>query len=81
MNSFWPISKRLLNEILFDHTTDRFLKELVWQRLGYISTGQSEYYWKAGPDTPNHWKKYFEMAPEIISSRKASVHLTRSIPK
>ena len=31
--------------------------------------------------TPAYWSEKFVKAPQIISERKASVHLTRSIPK
>lgn len=33
----FPLSRPLLEAVLADRTSDRFLCELVWQRLGYLS--------------------------------------------
>ena len=76
----WPISKKLLFLILEDKVSDVFVCELVWERLFYtkeISTNE----WTFSALTPLYWSEKFEKAPQIISERKASVHLTRSIPK
>ena len=67
-------------EILADHISDRFVAELVWERLGYICKETEEQKWLAGPETPTVWRENFPEAPEVISQRKASVQLTRSIP-
>ena len=37
--------------------------------------------WISSPLTPSYWSEKFSKAPQIISERSASVHLTRSIPK
>ena len=76
----WPISKKLLFLILEDKVSDVFVCELVWERLFY-SKGLSINYWTFSPLTPSYWSEKFEKAPQIISERPASVHLTRSIPK
>ena len=76
----YPICKELLFLILEDKVSDVFVCELVWERLFYkkkISTND----WFASALTPSYWSVKFEKAPEIISERVPSVHLTRSIPK
>ena len=78
--SRWPISRILLLEILADHITDRFVTRLVWERLGYEANDLSDEIWFAGKNTPIEWSQVFPAAPEIISERRASVQLTRSIP-
>ena len=77
----WPLSEILLQEILDDRITDRFVTRLVWERLGYESLEPSEEIWVAGEDTPIHWRNVYPIAPEVIAQRKASVKLTRSIPR
>ena len=76
----WPICKELLLLILEDKVSDVFVCELVWERLFYtveLSTNN----WIPTVLTPTYWSEKFVKAPQIISERKASVHLTRSIPK
>ena len=76
----WPICKKLLFLILEDKVSDVFVCELVWERLFYtkeLSTND----WAFSALTPSYWSDKFEKAPQIISERIASVHLTRSIPK
>jgi len=76
----WPICKYLLFFVLEDKVSDVFVCELVWERLFYtveLSTNN----WIPTVLTPTYWSEKFEKAPQIISERKASVHLTRSIPK
>ena len=76
----WPISRKLLNLILEDKVSDVFVCELVWERLFYkkeSSIGD----WVLTKKTPLYWSKIFTKAPQIISERPASIHLTRSIPK
>ena len=77
----WPISRILLLEILADRITDVFVTRLVWDRLAYQSNELSNENWLAGENTRLYWSEVFPEAPEIIVHRKASVHLTRSIPK
>ncbi len=81
MDSFWPLSRKLLNEILCDHITDRFVSKLIWERLYYQNNHDNKDIFYATKDTPIYWSEKFIEAPEIIVKRSASVHLTRSIPK
>ncbi|KGG13009.1 MULTISPECIES: DUF1823 family protein [Prochlorococcus] len=81
MNRVWPLSKKLLIQVLDDRMSDRFVARLVWERLGYQEQQFKNMPWPAGPETPLYWSQKFPEAPEIISQRAASVHLTRSIPK
>ena len=54
--------------------------ELVWERLFYFRELHINT-WTNSVLTPIYWSEEFVKAPQIISERKASVHLTRSIPK
>jgi len=76
----WPISKELLFLILEDKVSDVFVCELVWERLFYTRETTLDN-WVSSVLTPSYWSDKFEKAPQIISERPASVHLTRSIPK
>jgi len=76
----WPISKKLLFLVLEDKVSDIFVCELVWERLFY-SKKLSKNSWLRSAFTPTYWSEKFVDAPQIISERTASVHLTRSIPK
>ena len=76
----WPICKKLLFFILEDKVSDLFVCELVWERLFYIREGSLNN-WVPSALTPAYWSDKFVKAPQIISERIASVHLTRSIPK
>ncbi|KEF41142.1 MAG: hypothetical protein ER33_12980 [Cyanobium sp. CACIAM 14] len=73
-----PLSRALLEAILADRTSDRFVCRLVWERLGYRPAAGGPA-WEAGPDTPAAWADAFPQAPELIAERPASVRLTRSI--
>jgi hypothetical protein len=84
-----PLSRELLEAVLADQLSDRFVCELVWVRLGYqppealpsgaSNPGPDPAPWSAGPATPPDWAEAFPAAPELIASRPASVRLTRSI--
>ena len=76
----WSINKKLLFMILDDKVSDIFVCQLVWERLSY-NYEPFEKEWIAGPLTLSYWSEKFYKAPQIISERPASVHLTRSIPK
>jgi len=76
----WPICMELLFLVLEDKVSDVFVCELVWERLFYTRETISND-WVASALTPIYWSEKFEKAPQIISERKASVMLTRSIPK
>ena len=76
----WPISKELLFIILQDKVSDVFVCELVWERLFY-KRELPKNDWIFSSLTPTYWSEKFVKAPQIISERIASVHLTRSIPK
>ena len=76
----WPICKEILFLVLEDKVSDVFVSELVWERLFYTKQ-LSKNFWLASSYTPTYWSEKFIEAPQIISERIASVHLTRSIPK
>ena len=76
----WPLSKKLLFSILNDQVSDVFVCELIWERLFYINETPSEN-WIPSEFTPSYWSEKYTKAPEIISERGPSIHLTRSIPK
>jgi hypothetical protein len=75
----YPLSRALLEVVLADRISDRFVCELIWPRLGYGPDGSG--IWSAGPATGAPWRESFPIAPELIAERPASVALTRSIPK
>ena len=52
---------------------------LFRSRLFYIK-GKPVRNWICSEYTPNYWSEKYNKAPQIISERDASVHLTRSIP-
>ena len=74
----FPLSRPLLEAVLADQLSDRFVCELIWPRLGYLPGASGP--WSAGPATPPDWAEAFPEAPELIATRPASVRLTRSIP-
>ena len=75
----WPLSKKLLFTILDDQVSDVFVCELIWERLFYIKE-KSHNYWLSSEQTPSYRSEKYNKAPQIISERSASIHLTRSIP-
>jgi len=76
----WPICRELLILVLEDKFSDVFVCELVWERLFYTRDKKIDN-WVSSESTPIYWSEKFVKAPQIISERPASVHLTRSIPK
>ena len=74
----WPICKKLLFLILEDEVSDVFVCELVWERLFYTKEPSIKD-WEFSALTPSYWSEKFEKAPQIISERPASVHLTLSL--
>ena len=76
----WPLSKKLLFSILDDKVSDKFVCELIWERLFYIKESSAKD-WIFSDYTPSYWSEKYSKAPKIISERIASIHLTRSIPK
>ena len=76
----WPLSKKLLLSILNDQVSDVFVCELIWERLFYTKETSSED-WVSSEYTSPYWSIKYNNAPQIISERAASSHLTRSIPK
>ena len=76
----WPICKKLLLMVLEDRVSDVFVCELIWERLFYTRELLLND-WVPSAFTPTYWSDKFVKAPQIISERLASVHLTRSIPK
>ena len=78
-----PLSRPLLDAILADQLSDRFVCELVWTRLGYQplpGAPSPSAPWRPGPGTPADWAQGFPEAPQLIAERRPSVQLTRSIP-
>ena len=79
-NFTWPLSKKLLFSILDDKVSDVFVCELIWERLFYFQE-KSTKDWIPSEQTALYWSEKYNKAPQIISERPASIHLTRSIPK
>ena len=76
----WPLSKKLLFSIINDQVSDVFVCELIWERLFYVKkTSYKD--WISSEYTPTYWSEKYNYAPQIVSERGASIHLTRSIPK
>jgi hypothetical protein len=81
----FPLSRPLLEAVLADRLSDRFVCELIWLRLGYepptspATPSADPPPWRAGTATPPAWAQAFPEAPQLIASRPASVALTRSI--
>jgi len=81
----FPLSRALLEAVLADRISDRFVCALVWRRLGYEpdeadALSEPPTPWRAGAATPPSWAEAFPLAPEVIAERPASVALTRSVP-
>ena len=75
----YPLSQELLEAVLADRTSDRFVCELIWPRLGYAQNGSGT--WSAGPATGAVWRESFPIEPQFIAERPPSLALTRSIAK
>ncbi len=75
----YPLSRQLLEAVLADRISDRFVCELIWPRLGYAPDGSGT--WSAGPATSESWRESFPIEPQFIAQRPSSVALTRSIAK
>ncbi len=74
-----PLSRALLEAVLADRLSDRFVCELIWPRLGYALDGAGT--WSAGPAASAAWRESFPIEPQFIAARPPSVALTRSIAK
>ena len=81
MTKLWPLCRELLVEILSDRTSDTFVCKLIWERLDYKLVDSESTIFLAGLNTPEYWREKLAEAPQVISKRSASIHLTRSIPK
>ncbi len=75
----YPLSRALLEAVLADRTSDRFVCELIWPRLGYAPDGCGT--WSAGPAADASWRESFPIEPQVIAERPPAVALTRSIAK
>ncbi len=74
-----PLSRALLEAVLADCTSDRFVCELIWPRLGYVPDASGT--WTAGPAASALWRESFPIEPQFIAERPPSVALTRSIAR
>ena len=70
----YPLSRELLEAVLADRTSDRFVCELIWPRLGYELNGSGT--WSAGPATSAGWRESFPIEPQFIAERPPAVALT-----
>ena len=75
----YPLSRALLEAVLADRVSDRFVCELIWPRLGYERDGSGT--WGVGPAAGALWRESFPIEPQFIAQRPPSVALTRSIAK
>ncbi|MEO1003479.1 MAG: DUF1823 family protein [Cyanobacteria bacterium J06638_7] len=75
----YPLSRALLEAVLADRLSDRFVCELIWPRLGYERNGSGT--WCAGPATGDPWRESFAIEPQFIAERPPSVALTRAIAR
>jgi len=75
----YPLSRTLLEAVLADRVSDRFVCELIWPRLGYGPDGSG--IWSAGPAAGEVWRGAFPIEPQFIAERPPAVALTRSIAK
>ena len=75
----YPLSRQLLEAVLADRLSDRFVCELIWPRLGYEPDGSGT--WSAGPAASDTWRESFPVEPQFIAQRPPSVALTRSIAR
>jgi len=75
----YPLSRRLLEAVLADRVSDRFVCELIRPRLGYMPDDAG--CWSAGPAAGEVWRLSFPSEPQFIAQRPPSVALTRSIAK
>ncbi|MBM5800811.1 MAG: DUF1823 family protein [Cyanobacteria bacterium K_DeepCast_35m_m2_023] len=75
----YPLSRQLLEAVLADRVSDRFVCELIWPRLGYEPDGSGR--WSAGLAASDAWRESFPVEPQFIAQRPPSVALTRSIAK
>lgn len=75
----FPLSRALLEAVLADRVSDRFVCELIWPRLGYAPDGAGR--WSAGPAAGEVWRESFPIEPQFIAERPPAVALTRSIAK
>ena len=77
-----PGNEQKLTNYQTDLYTERFELAKMSRDISYQSW--RDYYLSGDPELFNdalYWSEKFEKAPQIISERPASVHLTRSIPK
>jgi len=75
----YPLSQMLLEAVLADRVSDRFVCELIWPRLGYTQDGCG--IWRAGPQAGDSWREAFPAEPQFIAERPPSVALTRAIAR
>ena len=57
----YPLTRALLEAVLADRVSDRFVCELIWPRLGYAPDGSG--IWSAGPATSAAWREPWGWSP------------------
>ncbi len=72
-----PLNTETIWAILNDEIDDDMVNQLIWQCLGYRYDEQTS--WDTTSVAPE-WRDEYAEPPDFITSRPATVKLTRSIP-
>jgi hypothetical protein len=79
MSNLPPLNADTIWAILNEEIDNATVNQLVWHCLGY-RYDQSNQQWDAS-GVAEDWREQFPEPPDFIDSRRATVKLTRSIPK
>ena len=79
MSNLPPLNADTIWAILNEEIDNATVNQLVWHCLGY-RYDQSNQQWDAS-GVAEDWREQFPEPPDFIESRRATVKLTRSIPK
>ncbi|PSO57211.1 MAG: DUF1823 domain-containing protein [Cyanobacteria bacterium QH_8_48_120] len=79
MSNLPPLNADTIWAILNEEIDNATVNQLVWHCLGY-RYHQSNQQWDAS-GVAEDWREQFPEPPDFIDSRRATVKLTRSIPK
>jgi len=74
-----PLTTETIWAILNDELADGTVNRLVWACLGYRYDAATQQ-WDSSGAHPD-WQAAYPQPPDFIASRRATVRLTRSIPK